>query len=125
MATEECNSVEQMEKLLIDVAVESWRFSRLFARVVEKLDAGEVGRYVSQVRYFQKKVGDGLNAAGLKLVNLEGQPFDPGMAVSALNIGDFGPNDALLVDQTVEPIVMGPNGIVRSGTVMLVKVIHS
>jgi hypothetical protein len=57
----------------------------------------------------------------LKLVNVEGQPFDPGIAASAMNLGDFAPEDALLVDQMVEPIVMGPNGLKRQGTVMLRK----
>lgn len=122
MATDESCSAEQMERSLIDVAVESWRFSRLFARVVNKLDAGEGVRYVNQLRYFQKKVEESLDASGLKLVNVEGQPFDPGMAASALNIGDFGPDDKLLVDQMVEPIIMGPEGLKKQGTVMLRKV---
>jgi len=122
MTTDENCSAEQMERSLIDVAVESWRFSRLFARVVNKLDAGEGVRYVNQLRYFQKKVEESLDASGLKLVNVEGQPFDPGMAASALNIGDFGPDDKLLVDQMVEPIIMGPGGLKKQGTVMLRKV---
>lgn len=46
---------EQMEQSLIDLAVESWRFSRLFGKVVNKLDVGESTRYVNQLRYFQKK----------------------------------------------------------------------
>ena len=121
MTTDESCSAEQMERSLIDVAVESWRFSRLFARVVNKLDAGEGVRYVNQLRYFQKKVEESLDASGLKLVNVEGQPFDPGMAASALNIGDFGPDDKLLVDQMVEPIIMGPEGLKKQGTVMLRK----
>jgi hypothetical protein len=111
----------QAERALIDIAVESWRFARLFARVLSKLDAGEAGRYANQLRYFQKKVDESLEAAGMQLVNVEGQPFDPGMAASALNIADFGPDDALLVDQMVEPIVMGPAGLKKQGTVMLRK----
>ena len=37
-------SSEQMEQSLIDIAVESWRFSRLFRNVINKLDAGDSGR---------------------------------------------------------------------------------
>lgn len=59
--------------------------------------------------------------ANLKLANVEGHPYDPGMAASAINLGDFGPDDVLLVDQMVEPIIMGPDGLVRSGTVTLRK----
>lgn len=122
MTIEQGQNHEQLERSLIDVAVESWRFSRLFARLVNKLDAGDGGRYVNQLRYFQKKVEESLDVNGLKLVNVEGQPFDPGMAASALNIGDFGPDDQLLVDQMVEPIIMGPEGLRKQGTVMLRKV---
>lgn len=106
----------------MEMAIESWRFSRLFSRVVSKLDAGEANRYANQLRYFQKKVEESLDSNGLKLVNVEGQPYDPGMAASALNLGDFGPDDVLLVDQMVEPIIMGPNGLRKQGTVMLRKV---
>ncbi|MBF0185978.1 MAG: hypothetical protein HQM06_16535 [Magnetococcales bacterium] len=113
---------EQMEKSLIDIAVEGWRFSRLFGRVVSKLDVGESGRYVNQLRYFQRKIEENLDSNGLKLVNVEGQLYDPGLAVSALNLGDFSPDDVLHVDQMVEPIIMGPNSLRKQGTVILRKV---
>ncbi len=122
MTSEFIAANEQLECSLIEIAVESWRFSRLFARVVNKLDAGESGRYVNQLRYFQKKVEESLEASGLSLVNVEGKPFETGMAASALNIGDFGPDDELLVDQMVEPIIMGRDGLRKQGTVMLRKV---
>jgi len=122
MTTEQAGINQQMEQSLIDMAVESWRFARLFSRVVNKLDAGESSRYVNQLRYFQRKLEESLDANGLKLVNVEGQPYDPGMAASALNAGDFGPDDELLVDQMVEPIIMGPEGLRKQGTVMLRKV---
>lgn len=122
MATDATTMSVQNEQSLIALAVESWRLARLFTRVVDKLDAGEAGRYVNQLRYFHKKVDEILQVSGLKLVSVEGQPFEPGMAASALNLGDFGPDDALLVDQMVEPIIMGPDGLKRQGTVMLRRV---
>ncbi|MGE0041328.1 MAG: hypothetical protein AB7H88_15820 [Vicinamibacterales bacterium] len=110
-----------LEHSLIEVAVETWRFSRLFARIVNKLDAGEQGRYSNQLRYFQKKVEEELESAGLRLVSVEGQPFDPGIAASAVNLGDFGPDETLLVEQMVEPIIMGTDGLRRAGTVIVRK----
>jgi hypothetical protein len=120
--TQQFESKEKMEQSLIDIAVESWRFSRLFGKVLSKLDAGESGRYINQLRYFQKKIEESLDSSGLKLVNVEGQHFDVGVAASALNLGDFGPDDNLLVDQMIEPIIMGPTGLRKEGTVMLRKV---
>ena len=113
---------EQLEQSLIDIAVESWRFSRLFGKVVGKLDAGESVRYINQIRYFQRKVEESLDSNGLKLVNVEGQPYDAGMAASALNLGDFGPDDVLLVEQMLEPIIMGQKGLRKQGTVIHRKV---
>ena len=109
------------QESLIELAVEAWRFSRVFSRVIDKLDAGEVGRYSGQHRYFLRKIEESLASSGLALVSVEGERFDAGMAVSALNLGDFEPDDALLVDQMMEPIIVGPDGLRRQGTVMLRK----
>jgi hypothetical protein len=110
-------------RALVDVSIEAWRFARVFGRVISKLDAGEGSRYVNQARYFLKKIDDGLEGVGLKIVTLaEGQHYEPGMAVSALNIADFSPDDRLVIDQMIEPIVMGQGGLIREGTVMLAKV---
>lgn len=111
----------KVEKALIEMSVESWRFSRVYVRLLSKLDAGETTRFVNQFRYFTKRIEDSLETANLKLVNVEGHPYDPGLAATAINLGDFGPDDVLLVDQMVEPIIMGPDGLVRPGTVMLRK----
>jgi hypothetical protein len=111
-----------LETTLIDLAVESWRFSRLFRRAVLKLDAGEAPRYESQLRYFLKRVEAGLAMADLKLVDVEGQLYEPGIAASALNVEDFAAEDRLIVEQMLEPIIMGADGLRRSGVVMLRKV---
>jgi hypothetical protein len=109
-------------QILIDLAVESWRFARLFGRVVTKLDASEAPRFTNQLRYYLKCLDDQLAAAGFRIVNLEGQLYEPGIAASALNIGDFAPDDRLIIDQMMEPIVMSAEGLVRSGAVMVQKV---
>jgi hypothetical protein len=106
---------------LIDLSVEGWRFARRFGRLLPKLDAGEASRYDNQKRYFEKKVDEGLSRLGLSIVNLEGQTYVEGMAASPLNGEDFGPDDTLVVEEMVEPIVMGPDGPVRRGTVVLTK----
>lgn len=113
---------ENVRTALINISIESWRFAKLFNRALSKLDAGDASRYANQLRYFLKRVDEGLETSGMRLVNLEGHPYDPGVAASALNVADFGPDDRLVVDQMVEPIVMGASGLVRSGTVMLRKV---
>ena len=106
---------------MLDVVVESWRFSRLFHRLLTKLDAGEQGRYRSQFQWFQRKLEESLTDAEMSIVNVEGQPFDPGVAATPLNIEEFKSDDSLIVDQMLEPIIMGPDGVLRAGTVTLRK----
>jgi hypothetical protein len=109
-------------EILLDVAIESWRFARLFQRLISKLDAVEAPRYAGQLRYHLKTLEERLEAAELRLVDIEGHPYDPGVAASALNIDDFAPDDVLEIEQMLKPIVMGSDGLVRPGTVMLRKV---
>ena len=110
------------EESLVDLAVEGWRFSRIFSRVISKLDAGEASRYANQLRYFQKRIEANLERLNMKLVNVEGHLFDSGMAATALNIADFDADDRLIVSQMIEPIIMGSEGLKRQGTVMVGKV---
>lgn len=113
---------EIMKESLLMIAMEAWRFGKMFERVLMKLDAGERTRYAGQLRWFIKKVDESLAQNELRIVNIEGHPFDPGMAAKPLNIEDFNADDSLVVDQMLEPIIMGKEGLLRTGTVTLRKV---
>lgn len=122
MTRSEADRERPLEATFIELVVESWRLHRLSIRMANQLNAGEGKRYTSQLRYFQNRLSQMMDDVGLKLVDLQGKPFDPGMAAKPLNLDDFGPDDDLLVDQMIEPIVMGPDGLRKEGTVMLRKV---
>jgi len=111
-----------LTQTIVSMAVESWRFGRVFDRLLTKLDAGEQNRYKSQFRWFLKKVEEALEQAELRIVNVEGYPFDPGMAATPLNIEEFDAKDSLMVDQMLEPIIIGKEGLVKTGIVTLRKV---
>ncbi len=113
---------ETIRNAVISMAIESWRFGRVFDRLLLKLDAGEQSRYQNQFRWFMKKVEEALKQADLRIVNVEGLPFDPGMAATPLNIEEFDTTDTLVVDQMIEPIIMGQEGLVKAGTATLRKV---
>ena len=113
---------QKITNSLISIVIESWRFSKLFERVISKLDAGDQSRFVSQYQWYVKKLNDSLNEADLKIVNLEGQSYEVGAAATALNIDDFDSDDLLEVEKMLEPIIMGPDGLLHHGTVTLRKV---
>lgn len=104
---------------IISIAIESWRFARAFDGLLIKLDADEQKRYSSQLLWFMKKLKESLEEVGLRIVDVEGQSFNPGMAATPLNIEDFDPGDCLIVDRMLEPIIMGKEGLVKTGTVIL------
>ena len=104
---------------MVDMAVESWRLARLFTRVLHKIDVTDQQRYSGQIRYYLTSLEKNLASAGLRLVDLEGQTFDAGMAVKVANLGDFDPDEPLFVEQMLEPVVMGNDGLVRVGKIIV------
>lgn len=104
---------------LIDLAVDAWKLARLFERVVARLDAGEQARYANQLRFLLRRIDAATESVGARLVSIEGLPFEPGQAATPLNLDEFADDDALVVAQMLEPIVMGREGVLRMGTVLL------
>jgi hypothetical protein len=113
---------EVLKKAVVTMAAESWRVVGVCERMMAKLDAGEQNRYKSQLLWFIKKVEEALAAADMKIVNVEGLPFDAGMAATPLNIEEFAPDDKLVVEKMLEPIIMGKEHLEKSGTVILRRV---
>ena len=107
---------------LVVIASELHRFKGVFTKAISKLDLDEQNKYASQFQWFSKKVTKALDDAGIKVVTLDGQLYDPGMAVTPLNIEDFEAEDILYVAQTMEPIIMQDNAVIKTGTVILGRV---
>lgn len=101
------------------IASELFRFRQVFERATGKLEIDERAKYISQFAWFEKKVTKALQTANLRLVNVEGQMYDAGMAVSPININDFELDDELFVVQMIEPIVMNGDSVFKTGTVLL------
>ena len=110
-----------LEATLASLAIESWRLSKSFERLLTKSDPMEQRKYKSKLSWFNKKLNETLEEANLKFINLENQKYDTGAAVTAINLDDFKPDDDLEIDQMIEPIVMSNEGVLRAGTVVLRK----
>ena len=110
-----------LETTLASLAIESWRLSKSFERLLLKSDPMEQRKYKSKLSWFNKKLTETLEEANLKFINLENQKYDTGAAVTAINLDDFQPDDDLEIDQMIEPIVMSNEGVLRVGTVVLRK----
>lgn len=112
----------KLQQSIVSIASELFRFQRVFEKAVGKIEIDERGKYMSQFSWFSKKVIKAVEEANLKILNPEGQLYDPGMAVTPLNIDDFETDDQLYVLQTIEPIIMQGNRVFKIGTVILGRV---
>ncbi len=112
----------KLQNSLISIASELFRFQRVFEKAISKIDIDERGKYMSQFSWFSKKVLKAVEEANLKVLNPEGQLYDPGMAVTPLNIDDFETDDRMYVLQTIEPIIMQDDKVFKTGTVILGRV---
>lgn len=95
-------NIDRLKNSVIEIAVEHYRFKNTFIKAISKLDFEEQSKYMSQFAWFSKKVTKAVEDAGLRIISLEGQAYDPGMAVTPLNIDDFEIEDELKIVQMIE-----------------------
>lgn len=116
------NDFEIIKNSVMEIAVEHYRFKNTFMKAISKLDFEEQSKYMSQFAWFSKKVTKAVEDAGLRIISLEGQAYDPGMAVTPLNIDDFEVEDELKIVQMIEPIIMQEDTVLKTGTVLLGRI---
>ena len=115
------NNDEAMLESLVTIAAEVFRLQKTLTSVLSRLDPMDQTKYSGQFSWFLKKSGKALDEAGVRILNLEGQDYDPGMAVTPLNIEEFEPEDSLYIEQMIEPVVMYSGSVRKTGTVLLGK----
>ena len=99
---------------------ESWRFLNAFRNAMTNLSLDEQKRYQGRCSWFDRRLKEIAETAGLRIVAInQGETYDVGMAVTALNIEDFQVDDALIVEQMIEPIIMEKDSVIRLGSVIL------
>ena len=114
---------EIIERSIIELVIESWRFAKTFRDMLPKLSGKEDytrcnGRYL----WYRRRLDEILDSLGLRIVEIEpGEIYDPGMAVNPVNIEDFDSDDILKVEYMLEPIIMNESKIIKTGSIILMK----
>jgi len=119
MGRDETAEIDRLREVLLEQAIEAWRFAKAFERVLSRLEPAERARFQSQLTWFRDKSTEKLAAAGMHLVDLTGVTFDAGTAATPVNIDEFEEGATLAVESMLEPIVMNGDGVVRFGKVVL------
>ena len=103
---------------LADIAVEAYRLARVAQKATLRMAPMDAERFAGHYNGFQRRVDAALASAGMQTVDLTGQPYSVGMAVTALNADEFD-EEELVVAQMVEPVLMKDGAVLRTGSVML------
>ena len=104
----------------LNFTMESWRFCKLFDQLVSKLPVDEQKRYLGRGEWYRKQLSRVIDIIGYKFVDLSGEKYNQGMAVTPLNITEFPTEVILIVDYMIEPIIVDKEGnLVKTGTAML------
>ena len=59
-----------------------------------------------------------VKTAGLRVIDLTGQPYSVGLPVQAMNLEEFDENEPLLISQTIEPVIMMDGCVLKTGVVI-------
>ena len=108
---------------MADLATESWRLDQSVQRAAVHMDPMEANRFLNQYEWYRRVLRTALAEAGLRVVDVTGETYQVGMAVTPLNLEDFpdDPEIRFRIVQTVEPIVMERGRVRKTGTVMLAE----
>ncbi len=115
-----CMYKDKLLRALIDVICESWRLSKSYRYMIGKYDVLESHKHISRLDWFDARIRETAVNAGLRIVELEGVPYDAGVAATPINIGDFDASDELVIDNVILPTLIDEKGIiVHHGTISL------
>ena len=109
------------DKILVDFILDIYRFKNFSLNMSLKLDENDKKRYETQLSYFDKKFNKFIETENIKIVDLTGENYDPGMAVTPLNIGDFKRIKKFIITQMIEPTILKDNNIIKMGTCLVDK----
>lgn len=112
--------MEKAEQILLQLMVESWRFSRVFDKALALLDTPIQKKFSGRVLWYRKQLNDALTKTGYQMPEYDGAVYEPGLPLTPLNADDFAAEDYLVVDYMIEPVLLDREGnVVRYGTAML------
>ena len=76
----------RVSQALVDLAAESWRLDRQVQRAVGGMDHMDADRFLNQFEWYMRKVAAVLEENGLYTVDLTGEEYSVGLAVTPLNL---------------------------------------
>ena len=106
---------------LAALAVQYWKLCAMLERELEFLGDARVSAAGAQLRFARRKLDAILEDQGLRLATYDGAHWSADVPASPVNGEDIGEADTPMVETTLEPTIIGPDGIVHAGKITLRK----
>ncbi len=120
--SEHLNEFEGDPEIIAQLCQEYWKLASATQKIAEVLPEKEGKRLSGQLNFSKRQLEVLMQQIGLRLVDFAGEPFHAGLSVSVENSGDYGEDEALVVDRTLEPTVMSGMTKIRLGRVIVAPV---
>lgn len=102
------NAVSERDKVLeafAALASASADFIRASGDLDPK-DEKSIIRWSSKFSFFERYWNEVLEKAGVTSLDIVGQEYSPGLQVEALNLEDFGPDEVLVIEEVLKPLLV-------------------
>lgn len=107
---------------LAQLCVEYWKLMVVMEKALAKVQEKDGKRLEAQLKFSKRQLDVILQDLGLRLVDVSGERFHPGLAVSVDNPAQHEDEEVLMISQTLEPTVMSGMTILRRGRVIVAPV---
>lgn len=109
--------------IVADFIVEEHRFLKSYISAVNKLFPEERNKYLSAYEFHIGKINDMARETNLSILKCENMDYEEGLPLSALNADEFTKEDALVIQQIIEPAIINTTtgNAIRMGSVILAK----
>ena len=104
---------------LAKLAVQYWKLCAAFDREIDFTDPGRRDAAAAQLRFARSRLDTILAGEAIRIETFDGAPWSPQIPASALNPGDIDAGAAAMIIETIEPTIVGPDGVIHSGKILL------
>lgn len=91
---------------VVDLIVESWRLNRFTKNLADHTNDPKIQkRAFNQINRFEKCIQTALDTHNLNIIDFTGTPYETGLPILPINLGDFNVEDKLVIEMMIEPTI--------------------
>lgn len=101
------------------LAVDFWKLAAYFEHHIQNSAEDARTRGQAQLRFARRRLESTLEESGLTLFCYDGEEFTASLPVTAINADDVLGLERYLVESTIEPAIVGSDGVIMTGKVTI------